>query len=280
MLFILLRLIVGDWYNFKNSKNRSKGGKTNKMKNVTRIMHDGVIFAINEEHSLTEMVNRGNIKDVTIPKKFPNGEYIKSISPFFCFGEYGTITIANGIRKVCEKAFYNSDVVKVVWPSGCRIIPNHCFYLSSIKIIDNIKKVESIEQNAFRQTNITEFNWPANCAVIPSYCFYMSELRYIRGIDNVSQIRNSAFSNSNIEELPWPTKCSNIPEYCFAGSRLKKLTNLGCASVIERGAFKNASCVDELDFSSAFIESIAQDAFEGINAGSVYLPYYIDCESQ
>lgn len=146
----------------------------------------GVEFCV-DDGRLINVTNSGECKDVRIPDKLPTGEWIHSISPNFCYGNYNNIAISDNITVISPMAFAQANVNIVQWSSGCKVITRGCFCESSIKQIVNIDDVGLIEPSAFRNTNIVEFKWPSKCETIPSYCFHGSELKAISNIDNVKK---------------------------------------------------------------------------------------------
>lgn len=245
------------------------------------ICQDKVAFDIDVENGrLVTMRNLSDRQiDVVIPYKFSANCRIKSIGRGFCDGVFGTVKISDNITEVNDFAFSNAHVNEVVWSSGCKTIPKHCFSDGFVKKLSNIEDVEYVLDFAFSFSIIEDIRWPSKCQTIPSGCFHSCMACTVSGIDNVVSISESAFSYSRVGEIVWPSSCSVIPPVCFKESRIKSISNLGGVKEIGYGAFNGARGLEKIDLSQAIISDIGNAAFRGINRSKVILPYYL-CEDK
>lgn len=203
------------------------------------IKYNDVKFVISEmDKAIVSITNKGKRKDIYIPSVFPSGETVHTLNANAFKGEFGKVTISDGISRICSCAFSEAKVEEVIWSSSCKEIPYHCFIMSRIQKISNIENVTVIEQGAFAHSSIRSFDWPANCCVVPPNCFFCcSLLKHISGLNNVNEIKQHAFSGIG-----------------------------------------NISGVDAIDLSMAHILFIGQEAFYGISPEKVILPYYFNDE--
>jgi hypothetical protein len=208
-----------------------------------------------------------HIGELTIPDSYVHcGEkvMINNISPkLFRVGSYGTednrkiatpnhpidkLIISNGIKNIDKYAFGGTCLQEVIWPAGCKKIPQGCFRYSKILTINNISEVEKIESGAFMFCgHITTFDWPSNCKVIPLECFLNCEnLCEINNIENVEAVKKSAFQSCEaLSSLNWPQKAKIIPEYCFSD----------CLSLTEISGIENVEEINSSAFDSSGITS-------------------------
>lgn len=199
------------------------------------ITEDGIIFWV-ENGRLESLVNNGEAKSVVIPNKFASGIEITFIDSSVCKGKFDKITISDEITDISENAFAYSAVKEVNWSKGCRVIPSHCFFHSTVEAVHGIENVEIIEEQAFMETkHLKRLRWPDKCNAIPQWCFYCSAIKKISNTKNVIWIGCYAFFQTNLTKFEWPTGCKKIPDSCFAGSALEEISNI---EEVERINFK------------------------------------------
>lgn len=113
---------------------------------------NSITYEIDNNNTLVKMSNSGGKCDVFIPHKFYTGERIDHIGRSFCRGVYSKISISPDITDIQTGAFSYAFVDKVRWSSSCLVIPNRCFYFSTLINLDNISNVVQIGDSAFKNT--------------------------------------------------------------------------------------------------------------------------------
>lgn len=240
------------------------------------VNYNGWKFVIDSCHSLWEVHNCDNkSNDVYIPHKFPTGEIIDIISPYtFRDGEFGTITISDGVRIICDLAFSAVTAEEIVWPSSCTVIGRRAFKRCKVSKISNIDHVNQIGEGAFECSKINSLVWPSACLTIPKNCFYQAEIPEVSNIDCVRTIEECAFEEFKSDCLCWPKLCGIIPRKCFARSALKEIRNLSSVNKVENLAFYKVQTLKSLDFSCSIHLDTEKNSFS--KDLLVLLPYYQD----
>lgn len=171
------------------------------------ICHNGILYQVNDG-SLALMKGKSDsnrdtviIETAEIPSVFPDGTQIKNINPQFLKGIFKKIVISDDIQWIAPSAFSWSAVEEVVWPKGCRVIPEKCFTASHVKKVSNIGSVMLIGKRAFSNCEIIEIDWPENCRVIPEGCFEGSCINKVNNVECVTKIENWAFARAKRLEM-------------------------------------------------------------------------------
>lgn len=175
------------------------------------------------------------------------------------------------------RAFDDSGLERITYPSECYIIPNYCFLnCKNLTEIKGIDKIYEIGAYAFSGTGIEELTIPLRCEIIEENCFLnCSKLEKIE-MANVKTIKRQAFKNCcNLKTINWPKKSNCIPPECFSGcAHLKEITISGPLFIISTKAIIYTS-VDKIDISSSFTPHLKisdiNDKFDVIS--SVYQSY-------
>ena len=123
--------------------------------------------------------------DVVIPKVFPDGFVVKSISSYSCVGNFRKVTISDEICDIRCGAFGDAKIEEICWSAGCTTIPDQCFERSTLRKITNVANISEIGEYAFSQTNLEEidlsgskimtiaefafFNCPKSSVIMPYY---------------------------------------------------------------------------------------------------------------
>ena len=213
-------------------------------------------FLINntgELYSFRTSNEEEEIEEFRIPS-IVNGVKVESIGDlrdaFFNLHKYGVkriekLIIEDSIKKIKAFAFSNIDIEidTVVWPKSCKVIPHHCFAVSTIKAIVGIENVEKIGSSAFMWTLFKSFNWPAKCKVIPKECFSnCKNFERIENIEQVTQINAYAFYGTQLKRFSWPEKCKNISAGCFCECRcLERIDGIEEVTDIGEDAFQSSA---------------------------------------
>lgn len=226
------------------------------------------MFCTNEEIEELTLPEEAKIEKITMLNFYSDVDY-----PFI-----KNFIISESVTCIEKYAFENSQIFKVVtWPKNCKIIPNGCFYHSSIEHIYGIENVTCINERAFALSNLRSINYPKSCVSISSNCFKQSKLKEITGIDNIVEIAPGAFEGSRIESFIWPSKAEVIPERCFSDCKaLKTISWLKDISLIGEYSFCRCINLKEIKVSSKHI-SLSMTAFNGIRDINIDLSQcYID----
>lgn len=137
----------------------------------------------------------------------------------------------------------NKTLEKVTWPSTVTVIPYYMFQnCSSLKTVENIKKVTSIGGSAFNGCNS------------------------LMALDlGLCRIGNSAFENcSNLQSIGESAKCTSVDDWAFYGcSSLEKIDLSMCTSVGSR-AFYGCSSLQTVG--NPKLTSIPDYAFNGCSS--------------
>lgn len=209
--------------------------------------------------------------EVVIPEKVYDGtkEYtVTSIG--FTFGE-------------------NKTLEKVMWPSTVTEIPYNMFMnCSSLKIVENIKKVTSIGSNAFGECNnlialdlglcgiggqafygcskLQSIGESAKCTSVDSYAFYgCSNLGKV-DLSMCTSVGFSAFSAcSSLQSIGNP-RFTSIPDYAFSYCSSLENIDLSMCTSVGSGAFNWCSKLQNVNTSNCtYIGSIAFYGCSSIN---------------
>ncbi len=222
------------------------------------------------ENSITLLYiakNGAIIDDSNLP--LVNTTHIGSFAFTNYYGDKTEWTLPSSVKKIEEKAFYQSSVTKLVFDS-VEEIGQKAFYSSMINTIttsDNynyvgIKFNESlanIGRNAF-----------ANCLEITSVVLPNS----------ITQISDGLFANSSISSIEMPS-VNLIGVSAFEGTNNLTSININKSlQTISASAFKNSSVASISFENDSQLTSIGVSAFENTNLTSVSLPDSIELVSE
>lgn len=192
------------------------------------ICHNGILYQVNDG-SLVLMKRKGDFnRDAVIagvaeiPSVLPDGTQIKKISYQFIKGVFKKIVISDDIQRIDPCAFSWSAVEEVVWPKGCRVIPEKCFTASHVKKVSNIESVMHIGKSAFSNCEIIEVDWPENCNVIPEGCFEGSCINKVNNVERVAKIEKWAFARAKMLEMLDLSAALMIDIQAYAFSGVKR----------------------------------------------------------
>lgn len=132
-------------------------------------------------------------------------------------GNAAEITIPQGIKKIGAKAFYRSNVKKVILPDTVtRIGPGvfkNCRQLTKLKLSKNITAIPDYALDGCRQLKDI---------VIP---------------DGVAEIGEYAFASTKCKEIVVPATVKKIGKYVFDATRMKKVTFCGKKTEFDADTF-------------------------------------------
>lgn len=194
----------------------------------------------------------------------------------------------------------NKILEKVTWPSTVTVIPGSMFQnCSSLKTVENIKKVTSIGYDAFSCcsklqnvntsictyirdnafggcSSMTEVNLSA-CKEIGASAFSgCTKLENVIGLEKFKSIPKGAFSGTGIKSVDLP-QCTTIGLSAFSGCSSLQSVNLPvCISIDDGGYYQNGAfqnCTNLTDLKLPQCTTIGDYAFNGCSSlQSVDLP--------
>ena len=156
----------------------------------------------------------------------------------------------------------NKTLEKVTWPSTVTEIPYGMFRdCSSLKTVENIRKVTSIDGYAFNGcNNLIELDL-GSCK-IAGFAFYgCSELQSIGDFAKCTSVDDYAFCGCSSLEKVDLSMCTSVGSYAFDGcSSLQPIGNPKLTS-IQECAFRSCSSLEKIDLS--LCTSVESEAFRG-----------------
>ena len=156
----------------------------------------------------------------------------------------------------------NKTLEKVTWPSTVTEIPSCMFQnCSSLKTVENIRKVTSIDSNAFNGCyNLIELDL-GSCK-IAGFAFYgCSILQSIGDFAKCTSVDDYAFCGCSSLEKVDLSMCTSAGSYIFDGcSSLQPIGNPKLTS-IQECAFRSCSSLEKIDLS--LCTSVESEAFRG-----------------
>lgn len=117
---------------------------------------------------------------------------------------YFTLTLPEGIEKLCYGSFYSSSILNVVLPSTLKEIGSYsfyeCFYMKNIAIPNGVIK-------------------------IGDYAFYGTSMSGVTSLpESVTELGKYAFYNSHISITSVPKGVTKIPNYVFRDGYMTSFT--------------------------------------------------------
>lgn len=164
------------------------------------------------------------------------------------------LIIPDTVESISADCFSRANHLnKVVWPANCTIIPESCFFSSSLTEIVIPEGVTEIAEQAFSCTWLKSVTIPVSCVKFGVRAFTLStSLKEINILNKTSKltIEEYAFSGIGAEEFTWPENCPEIPPLSFVGNiALKKLIIKGPIKKINTPLFTLAENLECIDFS-------------------------------
>lgn len=166
-------------------------------------------------------------------------------------GSGGSVVIPEGIKRIDDFAFQNSDVTEVTIPDTVTVIGSRAFLkcqqLTSITIPDSVKE---IEWGAFMHcTNLTTVKLPKKLKEIPDHTFL--ECKSLGAIEippSVVSIGERAFEScESLESIVIPDSVTTIEGFTFYKcGGLKRVHIPDSVTAIERMSFSDCTSLTEL----------------------------------
>lgn len=162
----------------------------------------------------------------------PDGLLLIGEGNCFLYGYKGEIpngivdNIPSHVKGICGRAFYNSNVQKIVIPDGVQMmgiqIFSRCAELSEVRLPSNL---EFIPKGSFSLTsNLKSIILPSSITDIDDSAFYSSGLEKIRIPGSCKRIGERAFSScNNLSEVIFEEGLEKIECQAFAGTILKNV---------------------------------------------------------
>ena len=169
---------------------------------------------------------------------------------------------------VTKIAFTFNDIKtleKVTWPSTVTKIPYQMFYgCSSLKAVENVRKVTSISSCAFKNcNNLIELDL-GSCEIGESAFESCSKLQSIGESAKCTSVGNSAFYNCSSLAKVDLSMCTSVGSGSFNGcSSLQTVGNPKLTSIPFK-AFYYCSSLEKIDLSMC--TSVGSDAFHGCSS--------------
>lgn len=145
----------------------------------------------------------------------------------------------------------NKTLEKVTWPSTVTVILSSMFYnCSSLKTVENVKKVTSIYDNAFSGCNNLIALDLGSCR-IESYAFQgCSKLQSIGESAKCTSVVDGAFYGcSSLEKIDL-SMCTSVGSYAFNSCSKLQNVNTSICNYIGDNAFSGCSSITEVDLSA------------------------------
>ena len=119
----------------------------------------------------------------------------------FCSSDVTNINLPIG-SKLGEWCFSGCEKIQdIILPEGLEIIPNYCFFQSSLTSVSIPSSVKIIENNAFCQCRLDSVSLPG-LTYIGSYAFQLNRnLKELRVPSTLEKIEEGAFSDCGLEKV-------------------------------------------------------------------------------
>lgn len=150
---------------------------------------------------------------------FPSGKSLKRYQ------------ISDKVTKIAERAFYGTDIQKVIIGNRVQTIGDSAFYCSTLKSIVFGNKVKKIGKETFSECALEQLDLPNSLTYIDSF----------------------AFESCPLSEITIPSKVNKVKFHAFGNNKkLKKITILGNTEMME-GALGN--CTRYMDSNEHYVNT-------------------------
>ena len=225
--------------------------------------YDGTtITGLSESGEVKRTIN----KDLVIPSKTPEGKTVTEIGStdsdtgMFATADekFDSVYLPNTIKKVGDRAFYNSGLKDITFSNKLNSIGTLAFSTNEITSVILPDSVTDIGKGAFStNSKIEQIVLPKNIKVISDAAFgcsdkhhYMAKLTEIDIPDSVIRIGSRAFAGNNFHHIDIPASVQDIGEYAFS---TKNYLSNPCTVTLHEGlqtigdnAFRN-KVIDEIE---------------------------------
>lgn len=235
----------------------------------------GTITGLSESGTAKRRIN----KDLVIPSKSPDGTTVTeigstdSLTGLFATEEekFDSVYLPNTIRKVGDRAFYNSGLKDITFSNKLNTIGMMAFSTNEISSVILPDSVTDLGKGAFStNSNIERIVLPKKLRVISDAAFgcsdkyhYMTNLTDIDIPDSVVSIGSRAFAGNNFHHIDIPDSVQDIGEYAFS---TKNYLSDPCTVTLREGlqtigdnAFRN-KVITEIDIPTT-VQGLALNTF-------------------
>lgn len=182
--------------------------------------------------SASGIKKRATNKDLVIPDKNANGEYITAIASatgsYGLFGAEGegfdSVALPNQLEKIGDKAFANNGIKDVSFPAELQEIGMGAFMMNSLSSVVLPDTVTKLGNGAF-STNpkLERISLSSGLTEIPDGAFgcsdaknWMEKLTSIEIPDTITKIGKNAFAGNNFSKIVIPSSVKSIGDYAFS----------------------------------------------------------------
>ena len=122
------------------------------------------------------------------------------------------VEIPEGVEKITDFAFYNSEVESIKLPDSVKRIGDeafsHCHNLKEINLGNSVKQIGNYV--FFRDENLITIELPSTLQEVESCIFIKSGIKNVTLNEGLKNINRNAFSGTNIEKLYIPGSVKHI----------------------------------------------------------------------
>ncbi|MCL2558678.1 MAG: leucine-rich repeat domain-containing protein, partial [Treponema sp.] len=149
-----------------------------------------------------------------------------------------SLTIANGVESIGNRAFHNNRLASIVIPGSVKRIGSQAFQyqwalLTSLTIENG---VENIDTGAFRENGkLLSVTIPGSVKTIADYAFHAaSGLRHVTLNEGLDSIGQYAFYGREIANITIPNSVTYIGDYAFQQTNLSTV-HIGQGVLVNNG---------------------------------------------
>lgn len=173
--------------------------------------------------------------------------------------------IASGVRIICNYAFQNSSIKKIIIPSSVLFMGDNPF----IKNVWRNKNKVSIECHSPYFVILDDALYTRNMKKLVSYFGNASHFTIPKGVQVIGR---SAFENKDLQEIDFPEELCSIEEYAFQYcTNLKRIRLPQNVNQLAKGCFYGCQSLSEIQ-SIGSVKTISKVAFMGCNIQKITFP--------
>ncbi len=216
----------------------------------------------------------------------PNTKEIRAES-FSDYKKISKVTLPEGIKKICIKAFSFSSITEINFPASLEVIDMLAFDSTKLKVVDLSKSSATIGsycfanceelEKAFFCDNTLQPSCFQGCInleevdlskirniEIPGQCFCnCKKLKTVTLSDDITIIGQEAFAHTDVSNINWPAKLEKIIYHAFLDSGITNIDLSNRKSVfIEKASFEGCEKLESFNFNNSTI-ILGDEAFSG-----------------
>ena len=256
----------------------SRYGKDITFNDSSLIFDNGIIYAINEDGTLSALSYIGSDENIIIPTSVGERTVISVNTGFL---EYNTVVksvvIEEGVTYVARFAFSKCTSLEYVYLPSTVVDKIHyqyiaftdCINLHTIEVSQSNPYLTSVDGNLyskdmktilkFASSSSSAFTLPTSVETIAESAFHNAQLEYIVLHDNLKKIGDNAFAYSSLKEIVIPSGCE-IGNSAFMYSQLRSVTINDGIETFGNMAFSNCQMLISVTLPST-LEKIPESAF-------------------